>query len=94
MVPLHVNSKMGHAAERAVQRAGYNTVKEATDALRAFGANIEASGLPSGTVDAAGHLVVPGFGQGGGVVYRVSGSKLTLQTVLNWIPGLGTVVVP
>ena len=47
--------------------------------------------LRAGTVrDAAGHLVVPGFGKGGAVVYRQVANKLTLQTVLAWIPGLGT----
>jgi len=88
-----VNSKMGHAAERAVLRAGFSTPKDAADALRAFGESIERIGLPRGTVtDSAGHLVVPGFGQQAAVVYRVSGGKLTLQTVLEWIPGMGTPV--
>ncbi|WP_267898804.1 RHS repeat-associated core domain-containing protein [Sorangium cellulosum] len=90
-----VNSKMPHAAQRAVERAGLATTKDATDALRAFGQSIEKNGLPSGTVrDAAGHLVVPGFGEGGAVVYRLSDGKLTLQTVLNWVEGSGIPFVP
>ena len=88
-----VNSKMGHAAARAVERAGFESIKEATDALRAFGQNIEKNGLPANTVkDSAGHLIVPGFGNGGAVVYRLSDGKLTLQTVLNYVEGKGTVV--
>ena len=88
-----VNTKMGHAAGRAVERAGFATTGEATEALRAFGVAIEQGGLPAGTVrDAAGHLVVPGFGKGGAVVYRQAANKLTLQTVLQWVPGLGTLV--
>jgi hypothetical protein len=90
-----VNSKMPHAVVRAVERAGFATEKEARTALQAFGQAIERGGLPTGTVrDAAGHLVVPGFGEGAAVVYREAGSKLTLQTVLSWIPGLGTPIVP
>jgi hypothetical protein len=90
-----VNSKMPHAAQRAVQRAGFATQKDATEALRAFGEAIERNGLPSGTVtDAAGHVIVPGFGEGGAVVYRLSNGKLTLQTVLTWIDGVGTPFVP
>jgi RHS repeat-associated protein len=90
-----VNSKMPHAAQRAVERAGFVTRKDATEALRAFGQGIEKNGLPSGTVrDAAGHVVVPRFGEGGAVVYRLSDGKLTLQTVLNWTEGMGTPFVP
>ncbi|HSN87465.1 MAG TPA: hypothetical protein VL025_11940, partial [Thermoanaerobaculia bacterium] len=94
--PKVVNSKMGHAAQRAVERAGFKNNKEASDALQSFGENIRQNGLPPGTVrDAAGHLVVPGFGQGGAVVYRVGeNGKLTLQTVLNWVPGKGTPITP
>jgi len=78
-----------------VERAGFATRKEATEALQAFGQAIAKNGLPSGTVrDAAGHLVVPGSGKGGAVVYRLSESKLTLQTVLNWNEGMGTPFVP
>lgn len=86
-----VNSKMGHAATRAVERAGFVSEKEARIALKKFGDAIVKNGLPAGTVrDAAGHLVVPGFGEGGAVVYRQAGEKLTLQTVVNWIEGMGT----
>lgn len=85
-----VNTKMGHAAKRAVERAGFASEREATSALREFGEGITQNGLPSGTVlDSAGHLVVPGFGQAGAVVYRQNGGKLVLQTVLNWVSGKG-----
>ncbi|WP_437877898.1 RHS repeat domain-containing protein [Sorangium sp. So ce513] len=90
-----VNSKMPHAAQRAVERAGFASRKGATEALRAFDQSIETNDLPSGTVrDAAGHLVVPGFGNGGAAVYRLSDGKLTLQTLLSWIEGMGTSLVP
>jgi hypothetical protein len=86
-----VNTKMPHAAKRAVERAGFASEQEAREALQAFGRNIETNGIPGAAVrDAAGHIIIPGFGNGGAVVYRQSGNKLTLQTVLTWIDGLGT----
>jgi hypothetical protein len=30
-------------------------------------------------------VIVPGFGEGGAVVYKVKDGKLTLKTVLEWI---------
>jgi len=55
---------MDHAAMRAIERAAIASEKEAMEALRYSGMCREESGLLAGTVrDAAGHLVVPGFGQ-------------------------------
>lgn len=94
--PRVVNSKMGHAAQRATERAGFADTKSATKALQDFGANIERDGIPEGAVtDAAGHLVIPGFGDGGAVVYRFGkDGKLILQTVLEWVPGKGIPYTP
>jgi hypothetical protein len=80
-----VNSNMPHAAERAVERAGFRTLKEARTALQEFGAGIEKSGLPRGAIRDTAHadrVIVPGFGQGGAVVYQVKDGTLKLKTVL------------
>jgi hypothetical protein len=82
-----VNSNMPHAAERAVERAGFRTVKEARTALQELGAGIEKNGLPRGTIRDTAHadrVIVPGFGQGGAVVYQVKDGTLKLKTVLEW----------
>jgi RHS repeat-associated protein len=84
-----VNSNMPHAAERAVERAGFGTAKEARNALQEFGARIEKGGLPSGAIRDTAHadrVIVPGFGQGGAVVYQVKDGTLKLKTVLEWKP--------
>ena len=86
-----VNSEMPHAAERAVERAGFSTVQDARAALQEFAKNIEAAGkLPEGTIaDTANpdRVIVPGFGQGGAVVYQImKNGSLRLKTVLIWIP--------
>jgi hypothetical protein len=84
-----VNSNMPHAAERAVGRAGFGSVKEARSALQEFGAGIEKNGLPSGAIRDTAHadrVIVPGFGEGGAVVYQVKDGTLKLKTVLEWKP--------
>jgi hypothetical protein len=85
-----VNSNMGHAADRAVERAGFSNAREAREALRRLGQQIEDAGaLPAGTVvDSArpDRVVVPGFGSGGAVVYQIRNGVLKLKTVLVWRP--------
>lgn len=69
-----VNSNMAHAAERAVERAGFPTVRDAREALQAFGRQIKEAGrIPANAiVDTArsNRIIVPGFGRGGAVVYQ------------------------
>jgi hypothetical protein len=80
---------MGHAAGRAVERAGFQTPKAAREALQEFGTNIEKNGLPSGAIRDPAHadrVIVPGFGNGGAVVYQEGASGFKLKTVLTWIP--------
>ncbi len=81
---------MSHAAERAVERAGFATVKEARTALQKLGAQIEKAGIiPSTAIRDTAHadrVLVPGFGKGGAVVYQVRDGVLKLKTVLEWIP--------
>lgn len=85
-----VNSEMAHASKRAVERAGFNSMKEARDALQAFGKNLERNGIPAGArtdTARADRIIVPGFGNGGAVVYQVmKNGTLRLKTVLNWMP--------
>ncbi|HZH13240.1 MAG TPA: hypothetical protein VE057_02650 [Archangium sp.] len=84
-----VNSNMPHAAERAVERAGFSSVQDARAALQAFGRQIEKSGLPPGTIRDTAHadrIIVPGFGRGGAVVYQLRDGVLKLKTVLQWRP--------
>ncbi|WP_434384915.1 SitA5 family polymorphic toxin [Melittangium boletus] len=84
-----VNSNMPHAAERAVERAGFSSVQEAREALQAFGRRIEQTGLPSGAIRDTAHVdrvIVPGLGQGGAVVYQFRDGVLKLKTVLQWRP--------
>ncbi len=84
-----VNSNMPHAAERAVERAGFSSVQEAREALQAFGRRIEQTGLPSGAIRDTAHMdrvIVPGLGQGGAVVYQFRDGVLKLKTVLQWRP--------
>lgn len=83
------NSNMDHAATRAVERAGFPTKKAAREALQDFGANIEKNGLPSGAIRDTAHadrVIVPGFGNGGAVVYQEGKSSMKLKTVMIWIP--------
>ena len=78
---------MPHAAERAVERAGFRTLKDARTALQEFGAGIEKHGLPKGAIRDTAHadrVIVPGFGQGGAVVYQVKDGTFKLKTVLEW----------
>jgi hypothetical protein len=75
------------AAERAVERAGFRTLKDAGTALQEFGAGIEKHGLPKGAIRDTAHadrVIVPGFGQGGAVVYQVKDGTFKLKTVLEW----------
>ncbi|WP_395831279.1 hypothetical protein [Archangium violaceum] len=84
-----VNSNMPHAAERAVERAGFSSVQDARAALQEFGWQIEKSGLPPGTIRDTAHadrVIVPGFGRGGAVVYQLRDGVLKLKTVLQWRP--------
>jgi hypothetical protein len=84
-----VNSNMPHAAERAVERAGFSSVQDARAALHEFGRQIEKSGLPPGTIRDTAHadrVIVPGFGRGGAVVYQLKDGVLKLKTVLQWRP--------
>ncbi|WP_235217064.1 hypothetical protein [Archangium violaceum] len=84
-----VNSNMPHAAERAVERAGFSSVQDARAALQEFGRQIEKSGLPPGTIRDtayADRVIVPGFGRGGAVVYQLRDGVLKLKTVLQWRP--------
>ena len=82
-----VNSNMPHAAERAVERAGFSSVQDARAALQEFGRQIEKSGLPPGTIRDTAHadrVIVPGFGRGGAAVYQLRDGVLKLKTVLQW----------
>lgn len=84
-----VNSNMPHAAERAVERAGFSSEQDARAALQVFGRQIEESGLPPGTIRDTTHVdrvIVPGFGRGGAVVYQFRDGVLKLKTVLQWRP--------
>jgi hypothetical protein len=84
-----VNSNMPHAAERAVERAGFSSVQDARAALQEFGRQFEKSGLPPGTIRDTAHadrVIVPGFGRGGAVVYQLRDGVLKLKTVLQWRP--------
>jgi hypothetical protein len=84
-----VNSNMAHAAERAVERAGFSSVQDARTALQEFSRQIERSGLPPGTIRDTAHadrVIVPGFGRGGAVVYQLRNGVLKLKTVLQWRP--------
>ncbi|XXF80053.1 hypothetical protein P2318_09975 [Myxococcaceae bacterium GXIMD 01537] len=84
-----VNSNMPHAAERAVERAGFSNVQDARTALQEFGRQIEKSGLPPGTIRDTAHVdrvIVPGFGRGGAIVYQFRDGVLKLKTVLQWRP--------
>ncbi len=83
-----VNSNMWHASGRGAERAGYGSRKEAREALRIFGRDLEQNGLPSTAIQDPAHadrVIVPGFGEGGAVVYqRMSNGSLRLKTVLTW----------
>ena len=83
-----VNSEMVHASERAVERAGFKTLKDARDALQAFGKKLQAEGLPAEAIAdtvRADRIIVPGFGEGGAVVYQVmKNGTIRLKPVLNW----------
>lgn len=84
-----VNSNMGHAEERAVERAGFKTIKEAREALKEFSQDIEKRGLPPNTVQdtiRSDRVIVPGFGEGGAVVYQVRDGVYKLKTVLQARP--------
>jgi hypothetical protein len=62
-------------------------LKEARTALQELGTHIEKNGLPKGTIRDTAHadrVIVPGFGQGGAVVYQVKDGTLKLKTVLEW----------
>jgi hypothetical protein len=85
-----LNSNMAHAAERAVERAGFSTIQEARLALQQLGKQIKEAGvIPSTAIKDtayADRILVPGFGQGGAVVYQVRQGVLRLKTVLEWRP--------
>jgi len=83
-----INSNLAHAAERSTLRASFGSEREAAEASRNFGKSIEANRLPAGTIADTVHadrIIVPGFGEGGAVVYQVTSSgKLRLRTVLEF----------
>jgi RHS repeat-associated protein len=86
-----VNTNMGHAAERAVERAGFASTKEGRVALQKFGVELKSQGvLPEEAIFDPAHanrVIIPGFGQGGAVVYQVDKNGVyTLKTVLRWRP--------
>jgi RHS repeat-associated protein len=73
MVNKAVNSELVHAAERAVERNFYGTVKEAADALRSLSKEITKNGLPKGTIMDRAHsdrVLVP-LKEGAYAAYQV-----------------------
>jgi len=89
-----VNSNMGHAETRAVERAGFKDAKEARRALQEFGQKLQERGtLPAEGIYDPAHadrVIIPGFGDGGAVVYQVTESGVyKLKSVLIWEPPPG-----
>lgn len=82
------NSNMSHAAERAVERAGFPDKRSASNAIKNFGERISKNGIPSNAVQDTSHedgIIVPGLGEGGAVIYRRQKSgSLQLRTVVEW----------
>jgi hypothetical protein len=80
-----VNSKLPHAAKRAVERGFYTTEKEAADALRALSKQITEKGFPEGTIldpDHVDRVLVP-LKDGALAAYQVgSNGTAHLKTVL------------
>lgn len=79
-----VNSNMGHAAEQAVNRLGFENVRSARSALQDLGQTIQSKGFPAGTIADTnpGRLLVP-FGDGGYAVYQIAkNGNAVLKTVL------------
>ena len=79
-----VNSNMPHAAEQALERAGFDSVQSSRAALQELSASIQASGFPVGTIadTRPGRVLVP-FGDGGYAVYQIQGNgNAALKTVL------------
>ncbi len=79
-----VNSYMVHAATQAVERAGYRSVGEASDALKTLSKSIQRSGFPSGTIaDTRPNRWLVPIGDGGLAVYQLrSNGTAVLRTVL------------
>jgi RHS repeat-associated protein len=86
--PKVINSNMEHAAERAVERAGFENIQDARLALEEFGESITKNGIPSNAIPDTAHsdrIIIPGFGKNGAVVYQITDNlKLRLKTVLIW----------
>ena len=80
-----VNSNLPHASQRAVERAGFVNVKQASAALRALSKNILKKGFPKGSfIDPtrSDRVRVP-FGKGATDVFQVGkNGTAKLKTVL------------
>jgi len=80
-----VNSKLQHAARRAVERGFFNSVNEAADALRALSKQITQNGFPEGAIADTAHadrVLVP-LKNGAYAVYQVAANGTAkLKTVL------------
>jgi hypothetical protein len=82
------NSNMSHAADRAVERAGFPDKRSASNAIKNVGERISKNGVPSDAVQDTRHedgIIVPGLGEGGAIIYRRQKSgSLQLRTVVEW----------
>ena len=87
-----INSNLGHAAQRAAERAGFADAKSAAEALRKLGRQIGRSGIPGNAIPDTrrpDRILVP-FGDGAVAVYQVTkGGKLRLKTTLRQIEKVG-----
>jgi hypothetical protein len=80
-----VNSNLPHAAQRAVERGFFGSLKEAGDALRNLSSQISKNGWPQGTIRDTAHpdrVLVP-LKDGAYAVYQVAANGTAkLKTVL------------
>jgi RHS repeat-associated protein len=79
-------SRMPHAVESAVERAGFASNAKANEALRSFSAQVSKGQYREVIRDLAqaDRIIVPGFAGNTAVVYRVMpNGRLELRTVLN-----------
>ncbi len=76
-------SRLSHAAERAVERAGVGSLKEAREALRALAGEVKAGNFTQVINDArhADRLIVP-FRNNTALVFRANRGRLEIRTVL------------
>jgi len=85
-----VNSDIGHAAKRAVERGVFSDLKKAADALRDLSRKITAGGWPPGTIPdpkRADSVLVP-FGNGRAVYEVKANGTAILRTVLGQFRGI------